>query len=107
MKEILFPSYDGKVHAYWLDKTEHGSWPYVVPASGSPGDEFRFAGEPVVADVDNDGQAEVLFTSWPKKTSAIGTVGQSMGWSQTVAAPFQVSELKPQTLARGPTPWRP
>src|SRR6185369_224561 len=75
-KEILFPSYDGKVHAYWLDKTEHGSWPYVVPSSGAPGDEFRFAGEPVVADLDNDGQAEVLFTSWPKKTSAIGTVGQ-------------------------------
>ena len=54
-REILFPSYDGKVHAYWLDKTEHGSWPYVVPASGAPGDEFRFASEPVVADLDNDG----------------------------------------------------
>ena len=33
--EILFPSYDGKLHAYWLDKTEHGSWPYAVPATGS------------------------------------------------------------------------
>ena len=22
------PSYDGRLHAYWLDKTEHGSWPY-------------------------------------------------------------------------------
>jgi Calx-beta domain/FG-GAP-like repeat len=65
--EILYPSYDGKVHAYWLDKTEHGSWPYVVPASGAGGDTFRFAGEPVVADLDNDGQAEVLFTSWPRK----------------------------------------
>ena len=32
--EILFPSYDGKLHAYWLDKTEHGSWPYTVPATG-------------------------------------------------------------------------
>jgi len=76
LKEIVFPSYDGKVHAYWLDKTEHGSWPYVVPATGAPGDEFRFAGEPVVADLDNDGSAEVIFTSWPKKTAAIGTVGQ-------------------------------
>jgi hypothetical protein len=71
-KEILFASYDGKVHAYWLDKTEHGSWPYVVPASGAPGDEFRFAGEPVVADLDNDGSAEVLFTSWPKKPTGGG-----------------------------------
>jgi hypothetical protein len=74
LNEILFASYDGKVHAYWLDKTEHGSWPYVVPASGAPGDEFRFAGEPVVADLDNDGAAEVLFTSWPKKGS--NRVGQ-------------------------------
>jgi len=73
-REILFPSYDGKVHAYWLDKTEHGSWPYVVPTSGAPGDEFRFAGEPVVADLDNDGAAEVLFTSWTKKGS--NRVGQ-------------------------------
>jgi Calx-beta domain-containing protein/VCBS repeat protein/uncharacterized protein DUF5648 len=71
-KEIVYPSYDGKVHAYWLDKTEHGSWPYTVPASGGA-DDFRFAGEPVVADLDGDGQAEVIFTSWPKK--AVGGVG--------------------------------
>jgi hypothetical protein len=65
--EILFPSYDGKLHAYWLDKTEHGSWPYTVPATGTGGDTFRFASEPVVADLDADGQAEVVFASWPKK----------------------------------------
>jgi hypothetical protein len=65
--EILFPSYDGKLHAYWLDKTEHGSWPYVVPSTGAGGDTFRFASEPVVADLDGDGQAEVVFTSWPRK----------------------------------------
>ena len=74
LKEILFPSYDGKVHAYWLDKTEHGSWPYTVPTRGAPGDDFRFASEPVVVDLDNDGHAEVIFTSWPKK--ATGGVGQ-------------------------------
>ena len=68
-KEILFPSYDGKLHAYWLDKTEHGSWPYTVPATGSGGDTFRFASEPVVADLDGDGQAEVIFASWPKKST--------------------------------------
>lgn len=62
LKEILFPAYDGKLHAYWLDKSEHGNWPYSVPGSG-----IRFAGEPVVADLDNDGQAEVIFTSWPEK----------------------------------------
>jgi hypothetical protein len=71
--EILYPSYDGKLHAYWLDKTEHGSWPHAVPATGAGNDTFRFASEPVVADLDGDGQAEVLFTSWPRKD--VGGVG--------------------------------
>jgi hypothetical protein len=61
-KEILYPSYDGRLHAYWLDKTEHGAWPFDVPGSG-----IRFASEPVVADLDNDGKAEVILTSWPEK----------------------------------------
>src|SRR5262245_33887058 len=34
-------------------------------------------------------------------------VGQSIGWSHTVGPPFQVSELKPHTLGRGPTTERP
>ncbi len=64
--EILFSSYDGRVHAYWLDKTQHGNWPFVVyPRSGL----LRFASEPVVADLDNNGYAEVLFTSWVQKGS--------------------------------------
>lgn len=57
--EILLPSYDGKLHAWWLDRTEHHAWPYVIPGAG-----IHFASEPVVADLDNDGHAEVLFTSW-------------------------------------------
>jgi hypothetical protein len=65
-KEILYSSYDGKVHAFWLDKTEHYNWPYSVykPSEGF----YRFASEPVVADLDNDGSPEVIFTSWPAKT---------------------------------------
>ena len=65
INEILFPSYDGRLHAYWLDKSEHGSWPYSVYAA----DEgvFRFASEPVVADLDNNGTGEVIFASWPEK----------------------------------------
>lgn len=60
--EILYASYDGRVHAFWLDRSEHGAWPFSVyqPAEGI----FRFASEPVVADLNNDGQAEVIFTSW-------------------------------------------
>ena len=68
-KEILYSSYDGRVHAYWLDKTQHGNWPYRVPSTGGA-DDFRFAGEPVVADLDNDDLAEVIFTSWPKKATS-------------------------------------
>ncbi len=68
-QEILFSTYDGKVHAWWLDKTEHGSWPFVVPGSG-----IRFASEPIVADLNADGQAEVIFTSWGEKASA--SIGQ-------------------------------
>jgi hypothetical protein len=67
--EILVPSYDGRLHAWWLDKTEHGAWPFDVPGSG-----IRFAGEPAVADLDNDGQAEVIFTSWGEKAGS--TLGQ-------------------------------
>jgi uncharacterized repeat protein (TIGR01451 family) len=63
--EILFPSYDGRMHAYWLDKTQHGSWPYAVT---KPGEGFiRFASEPAVADLDGDGKAEVIFASWVEK----------------------------------------
>ena len=60
--EILYASYDGRLHAFWLDKTEHGSWPFSVyrPAEGF----YRFASEPVVADLNGDGRAEVIFTSW-------------------------------------------
>lgn len=58
--EILYASYDGHLHAFWLDKTEHGNWPYAVYTGGA----YRFASEPVVADLDNDGYPEVIFGSW-------------------------------------------
>jgi hypothetical protein len=51
--EILYPSYDGRLHAFWLDKREHGAWPFEVydPSEGF----YRFAGEPVVVDLEDDG----------------------------------------------------
>jgi uncharacterized repeat protein (TIGR01451 family) len=65
LMEILFPSYDGRLHAYWLDKQEKYNWPHAIynAAEGFR----RFASEPVVADLDNDGKAEVIFTSWVQK----------------------------------------
>jgi hypothetical protein len=65
--EILFPSYDGRLHAYWLDKNEHGNWPYEVTQPGEG--LLRFASEPAVVDLDNDGKAEVIFASWAQKGS--------------------------------------
>jgi len=63
--EIVYSSYDGRVHAFWLDKTEHGNWPYSVHTGGL----YRFASEPVVVDLNSDGQAEVIVTSWVQKDS--------------------------------------
>jgi hypothetical protein len=63
--EILFASYDGRIHAFWLDKSEHHNWPYQVYTDG----DYRFASEPAVADLDNDGLSEVIFSSWVEKGS--------------------------------------
>ena len=65
--EILFASSDGRMHCFWLDKTEKGNWPHSVyiPTEGF----YRFASEPVVADLDNDGYGEVIFSSWTQKGS--------------------------------------
>jgi len=63
--EILYPSYDGRMHVYWLDKTEHGNWPYDVTKDNEG--FLRFASAPVVADLDNNGTAEVIFASWVEK----------------------------------------
>lgn len=68
-QEIIYPSYDGRLHAYWLDKTEHGSWPYKLPGSG-----IRFASEPAIVDLDGNGKAEVIVTSWPQNGG--GRIGQ-------------------------------
>jgi len=63
-KEILSSTYDGKVHCWWLDKTEKHNWPFSVYTPGA--NPQTFASEPTVADLDNDGQFEVIFTTWPK-----------------------------------------
>lgn len=68
-QEILYPAYDGRLHAWWLDKSQHGSWLFDVPGAG-----IRFASEPVVVDLDNDGRAEVIVTPWTQKGS--GESGQ-------------------------------
>ncbi|NTU64681.1 MAG: hypothetical protein HGB05_15090 [Chloroflexi bacterium] len=100
-KEILYPSYDGRLHAYWLDKTEHGSWPFEVtnPAEGF----YRFATEPIVVDLDNDGKAEVIFASWtqngsnqPGKLYIVSWNGQLL---QSIDLPRSTSDDRGGSLA--------
>jgi len=52
------------VHAFWLDKSEHYNWPYSIYNAGEG--FYRFGSEPVIADLDNDGKAEVIVASWPQ-----------------------------------------
>ena len=101
-KEILYPSYDGRVHAYWLDKTEHGSWPFKVDNHNAEG-FYRFATEPIVADLDNDGKAEVIFASWtqngsnaPGKLYIVSWDGQLL---QSIDLPWNSSDGRGGSLA--------
>ncbi|MBI4672252.1 MAG: VCBS repeat-containing protein, partial [Chloroflexi bacterium] len=80
-REILYSSYDGRLHAYWLDKTEHGSWPYKIKKNAES--FIRFSSEPAVVDFENDGQAEVVVTTWTQKGSNAG--GQLLILSATGA----------------------
>ncbi len=65
--ETLFASYDGKLHAFWPDKTEHGHWPFDV--SHTSDGYITFASEPVVADLYGTGTPDVLFATWTQKGS--------------------------------------
>ncbi len=95
VKEILFPAYDGQLHAYWLDQTEHGSWPLEVKQAGES--FIRFASEPAVVDLDNDGQAEVIFNTWTQKGSAAG--------GQLIIASSAGAVLHALTLPRSTSDW--
>lgn len=67
LAEILFPSYDGRLHAVWLDRTERHGWPIDLNPPGAT--TIRFASEAVAADLDGDGRLEVLFHVWTAKGS--------------------------------------
>jgi len=66
--EILYPSWDGKMHC--LNLTQHncpGHWHFSVTATAPSGMEM--ATEPTIVDLDNDGKAEIIFGSWSKLNS--------------------------------------
>jgi uncharacterized repeat protein (TIGR01451 family) len=100
-KEIIYPSYDGRVHAYWLDKTEHGSWPFEVY---NPAESFyRFAAEPIVVDLENDGKAEVIFASWTQNSSNAPGKLYIVSWNgsliQSLDLPWNTSDRRGGSLA--------
>ncbi|KAJ5066403.1 vcbs repeat-containing protein [Anaeramoeba ignava] len=64
--EILWSGYDGCLHAYWLDKSEHYNWPYCA-YSGSG--TIYFSSEPAIVDIDDDGHAEIIITTWAQGDS--------------------------------------
>lgn len=61
-QEILFNSYNGKLHCFSLDGQEHGSWPFTMPKS--KGSVYEYATPPACVDLDGDGTKEVIFASW-------------------------------------------
>lgn len=60
--EILFNSYNGKVHCFGLDKKEPYAWPYSLTKRTSP--MFEYASPVVCEDLDSDGRKEIIFTSF-------------------------------------------
>ncbi len=66
--EILFASYDGKVHCFSLDGTEHGAWPFAVtPTRG--GGVMNMPTRPAVGDLNGDGIPEIVIATYPNHSS--------------------------------------
>ncbi len=60
--EILFNSYNGKVHCFGLNRVEPYAWPYSLTKRTSP--MFEYASPVTCVDLDYDGKKEVIFTSF-------------------------------------------
>ncbi len=58
--EILVPAYDGKLHAYAADGTQ--AWSYTFSTNGAA--SYTGASEALVADLNGDGTAEIIFTTY-------------------------------------------
>lgn len=70
--EILFNSYNGKVHCFGLDKKEPYAWPYSLTKRTSP--KFEYASPVVCVDLDFDGKKEIIFTSFFDYTQNYGNI---------------------------------
>lgn len=70
--EILFNSYNGKVHCFGLDKKEPYAWPYSLTKRTSP--KAEYASPVACEDINFDGKKEVVFTSYFDPTQGYGNV---------------------------------
>ena len=57
--EIVFPAYDGKLHAFKSDGSVY--WSYTFATQSSP---YTGAGEALIVDLNGDGSPEVVFTTY-------------------------------------------
>ncbi len=64
--EILYPDFAGKLNCFWLDHTQHGSWPINV----WDGTNLEYAAPPAVYDLDGDEKQEVIYVTHPTKHGA-------------------------------------
>lgn len=65
--EMLFASYNGKLHCFSLDGTEHGAFPFSLTKRTSA--LYEYATTPEVCDLDGDGSMEVVFASFYDDTA--------------------------------------
>lgn len=74
--EILFNSYNGKVHCFGLDKVEPYAWPYSLTKRTSP--KYEYASPVVCKDLDHDGKQEIIFSSFYDDTQGYGNIKGSL-----------------------------
>ena len=72
--EILFNSYNGKVHCFTMDKREPYAWPYSLTKRTSP--LYEYATPVVCRDLDFDGKQEIIFASFYDETQALPGIVQ-------------------------------
>ena len=66
--EIVYTAPDGLMHCFELDGEEHDGWPFDLdPDRTMPDWCCEYATAPTAADIDGDGQKEVIFASHTRK----------------------------------------
>jgi len=89
--EILFNSYNGKVHCFGLDKREPYAWPYSLTKRSDP--EFEYASPVVCYDFNRDGKKEIVFTSYYDSTTNYGIKNGSLYILSHEGRPLSVTTL--------------